>query len=150
MPSGKVCCCSATKSCPTLWDPVECRCQSSLSFTVSQNLLRLMFIESMMPSTHLILYHLHLLLLSIFPSTMVFSNKSALCIRWPKYCSFSFRLGPLNEYSLFNAFRIDWSGVLVNHRTLKCLLQHHNLKTSILWSSAFFMGQLSHAYMTTA
>ena len=90
-----------------------------------------------------------LLLSSIFPSTKFFSNKLALCIRWPKYCSFSFSISPSSEYSGFISFRIDWFGLLSAQGTLKSLLQHHSSKASVLWCSAFFMVQLSHPYMTT-
>ena len=152
MPSGRVCSCSLAKSCPILWDPMECRCQSSLSFTISQNLLKLMFIELMMPSTHLILCHPHLLLLSIFPSISIFSKESALCIRWPKYRSFQFSLSLSNEYLLliFCGMTDLVSLSTTELSSVKCLLQHHNLKTSILGGSVSFMVQLSCAYMTTA
>ena len=122
-------------------------CQASLSFTISQGLLKLMSIELVMPSNHLILCHPLLLLPSIFPSIRVFSNESALRIRWPKYWSFS--ISPSNEYSGLISFRIDWFGFLAVLGTLKSLLQHHSFKASILWCSAFFMVQLSHLYMTT-
>ena len=128
----------------TLWNAA---CQASLSFTNSQNLLKLMSIESVMPSSHLILCHPLLLLPSIFASIKVFSNKLAPCIRWPKYWSFSIR--PSNEYSGFVSFRIDWFDLLAVQGTLKSLLQHHNSKASILWHSAFFLVQLSYLYMTT-
>ena len=121
--------------------------QVSLSFTISQSLLKLMSIESMMPSNHLILCHP--LLLSVFPSIRIFSHKSALCIRWPKDWSFSFSISPSNEYSRLISFRIDWFDLLAVQGTLKSLLQHHSLKASILWSSAFFVVQLLHPYMTT-
>ena len=121
--------------------------QASLSFTISQSLLKLMFIEPMMPSNHLILCHPLLLLPSIFPSIRVFSNESALHIRWPKYWSFS--ISPSHECSGLISFRIDWFDLFAVQGTLKSLLQHHNLKASILWRSAFFMVQLSHLYMTT-
>ena len=114
-----------------------------------QGLLKLMSIELVMPSTHLILYHLLLLLPSIFPSIRVISNESALCIRWPMYWSFSFNISPSNEYSGLISFRIDWLDLLAVHGTLKSLLQHHSSKASILWYSAFFLVQLSHPYMTT-
>ena len=113
------------------------------------NLLKLMSIESVMPSNYLILYHPLLLLPSIFPSIRVFSSESVLCIRWPKHRSFSFNICPLNEYSGLISFRIDWLGLLAIQGTLKSLLQHHSSKTSILWHSAFLMVQLSHPYMTT-
>ena len=123
--------------------------QSSLSFTISWSSLKLMSIESVMPSNHLILCHPLLLLPSIFPSIRVFSDVSALHIRWPKDWSFSFSINPSNEYSGLISFRIDWFDLLAVQRTHKSLLQHHNLKASILWCSAFFMVQLSHLYMTT-
>ena len=103
--------------------------------------------ESVMPSNHLILYHPLLLLPSIFPSIRVFSNESALCIRWLKYWSFS--ISPSNEYSELISFMIDWFDLLAVQGTLKCLLQHQSLKASILWCSAFFIVELSHPYMTT-
>ena len=108
-----------------------------------------MSIESLMPSNHLILCHLLLLLPSIFPSIRVFSNESVLHIRWPKYWSFSFSISPSNEYSRLISFRIDWLDLLAVQGTLKSLLQHHSSKASILWPSAFFIVQLSHPYMTT-
>ena len=100
-----------------------------------------------MLSNHLILCHL-LLLPSVFPSVRIFSNVLTLCIRWPKYWNFSLSISPYNKYSWLISFRIDWSGLLAVQGTLKSLLQHHNLKTSILWHSAFFIAQLSHPYMT--
>ena len=108
-----------------------------------------MFIESVMPSKHLILCCPLLLLPSVFPSLRVFSKESVLCIRWPKYWSFSFSISPSNEYSGLTSFRMDWLALLAVHRTLKSLLQHHSSKASILWCSAFFIVQLSHLYMTT-
>ena len=101
-------CCSVTKSCPTLCDPWIAAHQASLSFTISQSLLKLMTIESVMPSNHLILCYPLLLLPSIFPSIMVFSNESVLHIRWPEYCSFSFSISPSSEYSGLISFRMDW------------------------------------------
>ena len=109
---------------------------------------QLMFVESMMPSNHLILCH-SLLLPSIFPRIRVFSNELALRIRWPKYWSFSFSISPSNEYSGLISFRIDSFDLLAVQGTLKSLLQHHSSKASILWRSAFLMVQLSHQYMTT-
>ena len=106
-------------------------------------------IELVMPSNHLILCHPLLLLPSIFPTIRVFSNESALCVRWPKYWSFTFSISPSNEYSGLISFRIDWFDLLAFHGTLKSLLQHHGSKASILQHSAFFMIQLSHPYMTT-
>ena len=120
--------------------------QASLFITNSQSLLKLMSIESVMPSNHLILCHPLLLLPSIFPSIRVFSNESVLLIRWPKYWSFSLN----NEYSELISFRADWFDLLAVQGTLKCLLQHHSSKSSILWHSAFFMVQLSHPYKTIA
>ena len=110
-----------------------------MSFTISRSLLKLMFIESVMPSNHPILCHSLLLLLSIFPSIRFFSNELALRIRWPKYWSFSFSISPSNEYSGLISFRIDWFDLLAVQGTLKSLLRHHSLKVSILWCSAFFI-----------
>ena len=121
--------------------------QASLSFTISWSLLKLMSIESVMPSNHLILYCLLLLLPSIFHSIRVFSTECALRITWPKYWSFS--ISPSNESVGLISFRIDWFDLLVVQGTLKSFLQHHDLKASVLWSSAFFMVQLSHPYVTT-
>ena len=114
-----------------------------------QSLLRLMSIESVMPCNHLILCHPLLLLPSIFPSIRVFSNESAIHIRWPKDWSFSFSISPSNEYLGLISFRIEWFDLLAIQGTHKSLLQHHSLKASILWRSAFFTVQLSHPYMTT-
>ena len=122
--------------------------QASLSITSSWSLLRVMSIESVMPSIHLILCCPLLLLPSIFPSIRVFSSESVLCIRWPKYWSFSFSIRPSNEYSGLISFRMDWLDLLVVQGTLKSLLQHHSSKASILLRSAFFIVQLSHPYMT--
>ena len=108
-----------------------------------------MSIESVMPSNHLILCHPLLFLPSIFPNIRVFSNESVLCIRWPKYWSFSFSISPSNEYSGLIAFRMDWLDLLAVQGTLKSLLQHHSSKALILRCSAFFIVQLSHPYMTT-
>ena len=122
--------------------------QASLSITNFQKLLRVMSIESVMPSNHLILYHSLLLLPSIFPSIRVFSNEAALPIRWPKYWSFSFSISPSNEYTGLISLMMDWLDLLAVQGTLKSLLQHHSSKASILWPSAFFTVQLSHPYMT--
>ena len=122
--------------------------QASLSIINSQSLPKLMSIESVMPSNHLILCH-PLFLPSIFPSIRVFSNESALHIRWPKYWSFSFNISPSNEHSGLISFRMDWLDLLVVHGTLKSLLQHHSSKASILRCSAFFIVQFSHPCMTT-
>ena len=123
--------------------------QASLSITNSWSLLKVMSIESVMPSNHLILCHPLLLLPSIFPSIRVFSNESVPHIRWPKYWSFSFSISPSNEYSGLISFTMDWLDLLAVQGTLKSLLQHHSSKASILWCSAFFIVQLSHPYMTT-
>ena len=123
--------------------------QASLSITNSQSLLKLISIESMMPSNHLILCHPLLVLPSIFPSIRVFSSESVLCIWWPKYWSFSFSISPSNEYSELISFRMDWLDLFAAQRTLKSLLQLHSSKASILRCSAFFMVQLSYPYMTT-
>ena len=122
--------------------------QTSLPITNSQSLLKLMSIELVMPSNHLILCHPLLLLPSIFPSISVFfSNESALCIRWPKYWSFSFSISPSNNYSGLISFRMDWLDLLAVQGTLKSLLQHYSSKASILWHSAFFTVQLSHPHI---
>ena len=123
--------------------------QASLSITNSQSLLKLMSIELVMPSNHLILCRPLLLSPAIFPSIRVFSNESVLHIRWPKYWSFSFSISPSNEYSGLISFRIDWLYLLAIQRTLKSLLQHHSSKASIPQCSAFFIVQLLHPYMTT-
>ena len=123
--------------------------QASLSITNSQGLLKLMSIESVMPSNNLILCHPLLLLPSMFPSIRVFSDEPALCIRWPKYWSISFSISPSNEYSGLISFRTDWFYLLAVQRTLKSLLQHHSSKASILWHSAFFIVQLLHPCTTT-
>ena len=115
--------------------------QASLSFTISWSLFKLMSIESMMPSNHLILCHPLIFLPSIIPSIKVFSNKSVLCIKWPKYWSFSFSISPSNEYSGLISLRIDCFDLLTVQGTLKSLLQHHSPKASILQHSAFFMVQ---------
>ena len=123
--------------------------QASLSITSSQSLLKLMSIESVMPSNHLILCPPLLLLPSIFPSIRVFSSESVLCIRWPKYWSFSFSISPSREHPGLISLRMDWLDLLAVLGTLKSLLQHHHSKASIPWRSAFFTVQLSHPYMTT-
>ena len=126
-----------------LCDSMDCSTQASLSITNSQSLFRLMSIESVMPSDHLILCHPLLLLPSIFPSFRVFSNESVLHIRQPKYWSYSFSVSPSNVYSVLISFRIDWFDLLAVQGTLKSLLQHHSSKTSILWRSAFFTVHLT-------
>ena len=123
--------------------PWSAACQASLSFTISRSLLKLMSIESVMPSNYLIFCCPLLLLLSMFPNIRVFFNESTLPIRWPKYWSFSFSISLSNEYSGLVSFRIDWFDLLAVQGTLKSLLQHHSLKASVLWHSVFFMAQLS-------
>ena len=123
--------------------------QASLSITNSRSPPKPMSIESVMPSNHLILCHPLFLLPSIFPSIRVFSNESALRIRWPNYWSFSFNISPSNEHPGLISLRIDWLDLLAVQGTLKSLLQHHSSKASILWHSAFFIVHLSHPYMTT-
>ena len=123
--------------------------QASLSITNYWSVLKLMPIESVMPSNHLILYRTLLLLPSIIPSIRVFSSESVLCISWLEYWSFSFSMNPSNEYSGLISFRVDWLDLLAVQGTLKSLLQHHSSKASILLCSAFFIVQLSHPYMTT-
>ena len=127
-----LCCCSVTKSCPSLCDPMDCSMPGFPVLHYLLDLLKLMFIESVMPSNHLILCHPLLILPSIFPSIRVFANESALHIRWPKYWHFRFSTSPSNEYSGLIFFRIDWLDLLAVQGTLKSLLQHHNLKASIL------------------
>ena len=126
------CCCSVAKSCPTLCNPMDCSTPGFLSFTVPWSLLKLMSIESVMPSNHLILCCPLLLLPLVFPSIRVFSNESILRIRWPKYWSFSFSISSSNEYSALISFRMDWLDLLAVQGTLESLLQHHSLKTSIV------------------
>ena len=121
--------------------------QASLSFTISLSLLKLISVESVMPSNHLILCHS--LLLSVFPSIRVFSNELAPHIRWPKYWSFSLNISPSNEHPGLISFRMNWLDLLSVQGTLKSLLQHHSSKASILQHSAFFIVQLLHRYMTT-
>ena len=123
--------------------------QASLSITNSRSLPKLMSIKLVMPSSHLILCRPLLLRPSIFSSIRVFYNESALCIRWPKYWSFSFNISPSNEHPGLIYFRMDWLDLLAVQRTLKSLLQHHSSKGSILQCSAFLIVQLSHPYMTT-
>ena len=122
--------------------------QASLSFTVSQSLLKLIPTKLVMPSNHLILCRPLLLLPSVFPSVRVSSNELALCIRWPKYWNFSFSISPSNENSGLISLGIDWFELLAVQGSLKSLLQHHSLKASVLWCSVFFTVQLSHPYMT--
>ena len=142
-----VCCCSVANSCPTLCNPMDCCMPGSPVLHSLQSLLKLMSIESVMPSNHLILCCCLLLLPSIFLSIRVFSDESALRFRWPQYWSFS--ISPSNGYWGLISLRINWFYLLAVHRMLKSLFQHHSSKASILWHSAFFMIQLSHPYMTT-
>ena len=139
---------AVAQSCPTLCDPWTAARQASLSITNCQSLLKIMPIESVMPSNHLILCRPLLLPPSIFPSIRVFSNKSVLRIRWPKYWSFSFNISLSNEHPGLISLRMDWLDLLTVQGTLKSLLQHHSSKASILWCSAFFIVQLSHPYLT--
>ena len=138
--------CSVLSDSVTPWTAAH---QVSLSITNSQSLLKLMSIELVMSSNHLILYRPLLLLLPIVPNIRIFSNESALRIRWPKYCSFSFSITPSNEDPGLISFRMDWLDLLAVQGTLKSLLQHHSSKASILLLSAFFTAQLSHPYMNT-
>ena len=137
-------CCSIAQSCLTLLKPCEQTArQASLSFTISWSLLKLMSIESVMPSNHLILCLPLLLLPSVFPSIRIFSSESGLHIQWPNYWSFSFRISPSKEYSELISFRFDFFDLLAVQETLKSLLQHHSSKASILQHSAFFIVQLT-------
>ena len=129
--------------------PWTAACQASLSLTKSRSLLKLMSIESVMPSNHLILCRPLLLLPSTFPSLRVFSNESVLHIRWPKFWNFSLSLSLSNEHPGLISFRMDWLDLLTVQGTLKCVLQHHGSKASILQCSAFFIVQISHSYMNT-
>ena len=139
---------SSAQSCPTLCDPIDC---STPGLPVHHQLPELTqtYIHWVMPSNHLILCRPLLLMPSIFPSISVFSNESVLCIRWPKYWSFSFNISPSNEHSGPISFRMDWLDLLAVQGTLKSILQHHSTKALILWCSGFFIVQLSHPYMTT-
>ena len=128
--------------------PWTALCKASLSITNSRSLLKLMSIESVMPSNHLIFCRRPLLPSSVFPSIRVFSNESVLHIRWPKYWSFTFSINPSNEYSGLISFKVDWLDLLAVQGTLKSLLQHHSSEASVLWHSAFFIVQLSHSYVT--
>ena len=142
------CCCSVTQSCLTLYDPMDCSTPGFLVLHYLSEFFKLMSIESVMPSNHLILL-CPLLLLSVFPSIRVFSNESVLCIRWPKYWRSSFNISPSNEYSELIFFRMEWFDLLAVQWTLQSLLQHHSSKASVLQRSAFFIVQLSHLYMIT-
>ena len=140
---------SVARSCLTLVTPWTAAPQASLSITNSRSLLKLMSIQLVIPSNHLILCRTLLLLPSIFPSIRVFSNESALRIKWPNYWSFSFSIRSSNEYSGLISFKMDWLDLFAVQGTLKSLLQHHSSKASILRHSAFFIVQLSHLYKTT-
>ena len=128
---------------------MDCSTPGCPALHISRSLLKLMSIELMMPYNHLILCRPHLLLPSVFPSIRVFSIESVLCIRWPKYWSFSFNISPSSEYSGLIFFRMDWLDLFAVQGTLKSLFQHHSSKSSILQCFAFFIVQLSHPYMTT-
>ena len=138
-----------SQSCPTLCDPMDCSMPGLLVHHKLLDLLKLMSIESVMPSNHLVLCRPRLLLPSIFLKIRVFSNESDLCIRWPKDWSFSFNISPSSEHSGLISFTMDWLDLLAAQGTLKSPLQHHSSKPSILQHSAFFTVQLSHPYMTT-
>ena len=142
---------SVAQAYPTLCYPMDCSMPGLPVHPQLLELLKLMSIESVMPSIHLILFSSRPLLLlpSVFPSIRVFSSESALCIRWPKYWSLNFSISPSNEYSGLISFRMDWLDLLAVQRTLKSFLQHHSSKASVLRCSAFFIVQLSHPYMTT-
>ena len=139
---------SVTQSCPTLWTPRTAAHQASLSITNSQSPPKPMSIELVMPSNHLIFRRPFLFLPAIFPWIRVFSNDSALRIRWPKYQSFSFNISPSNEHPGLISFRMDQLDLLAVQGPLKSLLEHNSSKASVLWHSAFFIVQLSHPYMT--
>ena len=140
---------SVAQSCPTLCDPWIAARQASQSITISRSSLRLTSIESVMPSSHLIFCCPLLLLPLIPPSSRVFSKESTLCMRPPKYWSYSLSISPFNEHPGLVSFRMDWLDLLAVRRTCKSLLQHHSSKASILWCSAFFTVQFSLPYMTT-
>ena len=140
---------SVAQSCPTLYDPRIAAHQASQSITNSRSLLKLMYIELVMPSSHLILCCALLLLSPIPPSIRVLSSESTLRMRWPKYWSFSFSISPSSEHPGLISFRMDWLDLLTVQGTLKSLLQYHTSKASTFWHSAFFIVQLSHPYMTT-
>ena len=141
---------SVTQSCPTLCNPMDCSTPGlPVHHQLSRSLLKLMSIESVMPSNHLILGHPLLLPPSVFLSIRVFSNESVVRIRWPKYCSFSFSVSPFNEYSGLISFRMDWLELFAVQGTLKSFLQHHSSKASFLQCSAFFIVQRLHSYITS-
>ena len=145
---SKLCCCSVAQSGLTLCDPLDHSSLASLSLTLLK-FAKFMSIASVMLSSHLTLWCPSLLLPSFFPIIRDFSNESAVCIRWPKYWSFSIGISPSKEYSGFISLKIDWFDLLAVQGTLRSLLQHHNSKASILWHSYFFMVQLSQLYLTT-
>ena len=145
---SKLCCCSVAQSGLTLCDPLDHSSLASLSLTLLK-FAKFMSIASVMLSSHLTLWCPSLLLPSFFPIIRDFSNESAVCIRWPKYWSFSIGISPSKEYSGFISLKIDWFDLLAVQGTLRSLLQHHNSKASILWHSYFFMVQLSQRYLTT-
>ena len=140
---------SSVQSLPNLYDPMDCSMPGLPVHHWLRSLLKLMSIESVMPSNHLILCCPLLLVPSIMPSIRVFSNESGLCIRWPKYWSFSFSMSPSNEYSGLISFRMNWLDLLAVQGAVKSLLQHYSSRASILWCSAFSIVQFSHPYMTT-
>ena len=140
---------SVAQLCRLFATPRTATCQASLSITNPQSLLKLMSIELVMPSNHLIICCPLLLQPSIFPSIRVFSNESVLCISWPKYWSFSISISPSSEYSALISFMMNWLDLLAVQGTFKSLLQHHSSKASILQQSAFFITPPSHPYMTT-
>ena len=140
---------SVAQQCPTLCNPMDCSMPGLPVHHQLPELPKPMSIESVMPSNHLILHRPLLLLPPILPSIRVFSNQSALRIRWPKYWSFSINISPSNEHPGLISFRIDWLDLPAVQGTLKSLLQHHSSKASVLWGSAFFTVQLSHSDMTT-
>ena len=133
----------------SLQSPWNAACKASLSLTISQSLLKFISIALVMSSSHLVLWHPLLLLPSIFPNIRDFSYESIVCLRWPKYWSFSFSISPFNEYSGLISFQIDWFDLLADQGTLRSFLQHRSSKASILWHFVFFTVQLSQLYMTT-
>ena len=137
------CCCFVHLLCLTPCNLMDCSTPDFLSFIMSWSLLKLTSIELVIPSSHLILCRTLFLLPSVFPSIKVFSSEWAVCVKWPKYWSFSFSISPSNEYLGLISFRMDWLDLLAVQGTLKTLLQHHSSKASVLWHSAFFMIQLS-------
>ena len=143
------CCCLFAKSCPTFYNPMDCSTPVSLSFTISWSLLKLMSVESVMPSNHFTLCHPHLLLPSIFPSNRVISNESALHFKWPKYWNFNFSISPSNEYSGLSSFRIDWFDLLAVQGTPKRASPAPQFKSINSSALNLLYVQLSHPHMTT-